>query len=86
MNVFAQRKTLTDLENNYAYLKGKVGGMDKLRWALPYVYKYTLYTYIKKTDHVAREVYGTLCDISHGKRIRTWTDVYNVQMNQIVYT
>ncbi len=40
MNIFPQRKTLTDLEIKYAYLKGKVGGMDKLRLALPYVYKY----------------------------------------------
>ena len=29
MNLFPQRKTLTDLEDNYGYLKGKVGAMDK---------------------------------------------------------
>ena len=40
MNIFPQRKTLTDLEIKYAYLKGKVGRMDKLRLTLPYVYKY----------------------------------------------
>ena len=63
MNIFPQRKTWTDVEKNYAYLNGKVGGMDKLRLAFQYVYTYILYTYIKKTDHIAREVYGTLCNI-----------------------
>ena len=60
--------------------------MDKLRLVLLYVYKNILYTYLKKTEHIAREVCGTLCNILHGKRICTWIDIYNVQMNQIVYT
>ena len=31
--------------------------MDTLRLGLPYIYKYILNTYIKKTDHIPREVY-----------------------------
>ena len=60
--------------------------MDKLRLVLLYVYKYILYTFIKKTDHIAREVCRTLCNILQGKRICTRIDIYNVQMNQILYT
>ena len=45
--------------------------MDKLSLVLLYVYKHILYTYLKKTDHIAREVCGTLCNILYGKRIST---------------
>ena len=45
---------------NHAYLKGKGVAMDKLRLGLPYLYKYTLSTYVKKPNHIAREVYRTL--------------------------
>ena len=45
--------------------------MDKLSVVVLYGYKFILYTYIKKTDHRAREVYGTLFNILHGKRICT---------------
>ena len=45
--------------------------MDKLRLGLPYLYKYRLSTYIKKPEHIAREVYRTLCNPLHGKRICT---------------
>ena len=58
--------------------------MDQLTSVLLYRYKFILYTYIEKTDQIAREVYGTLCNILHGKRICTCLDIYNVQMNQIL--
>ena len=45
--------------------------MEKLRLGLPYVYKYLLNTHNKKTEHIAREVYGTLCNNLHGKWICT---------------
>ena len=50
--------------------------MDKGRLPLPYVYKYILYTYIQKTHHIAREVYGTHCNNLHGKRISNYIDIY----------
>ena len=71
MNIFPQRKTLTDLENKLYSSKRKGEGMDKLSLVLLYVYKHILYTYLKKTDHIAREVCGTLCNILHGKRTCT---------------
>ena len=72
MNLFPQRKTLTSLQNKlYAHLKGKEGEMEKLRVVLLYGYKFILYTYIKKTDHIARKDYGTLCNNLHGKRTST---------------
>ena len=40
--------------------------MDTSRLGLPYVYKYILNTCIKKTDHIPREVYWTLCNNLHG--------------------
>ena len=40
--------------------------MDTLRLGLPYVHKYILNTCIKKTDHIPREVYWTLCTNLHG--------------------
>ena len=60
--------------------------MDKLRLVFLYVYKHILYTYLKKTDHIAMDVGRTLCNILYGKGICTWIDIYNLQMNQIVYT
>ena len=60
--------------------------MDKLRLLLLYVYKHILFTYLKKTDHIAMDVCRTPCNILYGKRICTWKDMYNVQMNRIVYT
>ena len=55
-----------------------------MRLVLLYISKYILYTSFKKTDHIAREVYRTLCNILHGKRICR-VDIYNVQMNQTVH-
>ena len=55
-----------------------------MREVLLYISKYILYTYFKETDHIAREVYRTLCNILHGKRVGR-IDIYNIQMNQIVY-
>ena len=40
--------------------------MDKWRLGLPYVYKYILNTYIKKTNHIPRKVYWTRCNNSYG--------------------
>ena len=71
MIAFSQRKKLTDLENKLFLCKWKGGWYGKLRLGLPYVYKYLLNTFIKETDHIAREVNGALCNNLHGKSICT---------------
>ena len=71
MNIFPQRETLTDLENKLCLSKRKGGGNGKIKIRVTIRVQIPIKYIYQKTDHIAREVYGTLCNNLHGKWICT---------------
>ena len=66
--------------------KRKGGGKLRNEDQRHYTYTNTYYIHVSKRPNIQQGRSTEHCNIVHGKRICTFIDIHNVQMNQIVYT